>query len=52
MPRSGPAFLELQSERTADSASSHSSSGDGSRLDDQRLRRVPSDILKGSDGSL
>ena len=28
------------------------SSGDGSRLDDQHLRRVPSDILKGSDGSL
>ena len=52
MPRSGPAFLELQSECTADSASSHSSSGDGSRLDDQRLRCVPSDILKGSDGSL
>ena len=52
MPRSGPAFLELQSERTTDSASPHSSSGDGSRLDDQRLRRVLSDILKGSDGSL
>ena len=48
MPRSGPAFLELQSEHTADSASS----GDGSRLDDQRLRCVLSDILKGSDGSL